>query len=160
MTRNLTIEQDYHFEASASDCADNSGATVAGASNRARIFQNSSTGIHYTGSWSRNARVTGSSGGTVTFTDHAGAAATFSFEKTREIAWVASKMPDRGVARVYLDGSTHPTATIDLHSTATLRRQIVFTHSWTSRGAHSVRIVCAGTPGHPRIDVDALLSLL
>ena len=39
------------------------------------------------------------------------------------------------------------------------RRQVVFTHSWSTPGAHTIRIVCAGTAGHPRIDVDALLRL-
>jgi hypothetical protein len=157
--RTLTFDHAYHFSVAASDCADNQSAPVSAPGTEVGIFQNSSPSISYSGSWVRNAAASGSSGGTVTYTDHRSAAMTLHFASVRQIAWVASRSPVRGTAYVYLDGGRTRAATINLHSTTIHRRQIVFTHSWPTPGAHTIRIVCAGTAGHPRIDVDALLRM-
>ncbi len=156
MARALRPNFTYHFKAFDTDCSDNVGSTVSGPSDRIGIFQNSSPSVAYAGSWTRGAHVSGASGGTVNLTTRAGAGATLHFTG-RQVAWVASKTAARGRASVYIDG--HLVRTIDLHSTATHRRQIVFVRTFSSSAAHTMRIVCQGTAGRPAIDVDALLVL-
>lgn len=156
MARALKPNFTYHFKAFDTDCSDNVGSTVTGPSDRIGIFQNSSPSIAYAGRWTRGARVSGASGGSVNLTTQAGASATLHFTG-RQVAWVGSRSATRGRASVYIDG--HLVRTIDLHSTATYRRQIVFVRTFSSSAAHTIRIVCQGTAGRPAIDVDALLVL-
>ena len=156
MARALRPNFSYHFKAFDTDCSDNVGSTVSGPTDRIGIFQNSSPSIAYAGSWTRGAHVSGASGGTVNLTTQAGASATLHFTG-RQVAWVGSKSATRGRASVYIDG--HLVRTVDLHSTATHRRQIVFVRTFSSSAAHTIRIVCQGTAGRPAIDVDALLVL-
>jgi hypothetical protein len=40
-----------------------------------------------------------------------------------------------------------------------IQRRVVFTRRWATSGAHTIKIVGLGTPGHPLISVDALLTL-
>jgi hypothetical protein len=48
---------------------------------------------------------------------------------------------------------------VHLGSTGTIRRRVVFTRTWAADGPHTIRIVVLGTPGHPTVDLDALLTL-
>jgi hypothetical protein len=61
--------------------------------------------------------------------------------------------PNRGLARVYIDGVL--VATVDCVASALVGRRIVFAKSWSSSGTHTIRIVVVGTPNRPRIDIDA-----
>ena len=54
---------------------------------------------------------------------------------------MASRTATRGSARVYLDG--HLSATVDLHSATAIHRRIVFAHTWSGDGVHTIKIVCA-----------------
>jgi hypothetical protein len=47
---------------------------------------------------------------------------------------------------------------IDLRSTTTNYRQIVWQTSWGVSGSHTIKIKVLGTPGRPRIDGDAFLK--
>ncbi len=84
-----------------------------------------------------------------------GATATLQFTG-RSVAWITTKGSTRGKAQVRVDGSL--VATIDLYSSLIKHRQVVFAHSWTSAGPHSVSIEVVGQPGsRPRVDLDGLL---
>jgi len=48
---------------------------------------------------------------------------------------------------------------VNLHASHTLSRVIVLTRAWTTSGPHTVKLVVAGTTGHPRFDLDALLLM-
>ena len=85
-----------------------------------------------------------------------GARARYDF-KGRQIAWVAETGPTRGVANVYLDGVK--VESIDLWSDTAQARKIVFTRTWATETVHALEIRVAGTPGRPRVDVDAVLVL-
>jgi hypothetical protein len=145
----------YRYQASAADCVGNTSAFVKGPSGRLTAFQDKNADIVYTRAWSR-ASVASAYGGTVHMVSKAGAYAKFRFTG-RQVAWVASRTATRGTAKVYLDG--HLTATVDLHSSTAIRRRIVFAHAWSGDGVHTIKIVCAGTHGHPAIDVDAFLTV-
>ena len=47
----------------------------------------------------------------------------------------------------------------NLYSATTVARNVVLTMNWPTSGTHTVRLVVAGTPGHPTVDVDSFLLL-
>ena len=49
-------------------------------------------------------------------------------------------------------------ATIDLYSSTTKYRQIVYQTSWGASGTHTIRIKVLGTQGRPRVDFDAFIN--
>jgi trimeric autotransporter adhesin len=155
MLRSVRPNFSYHFKAAAKDCSDNASGLVSGPTDRISIFQNSSPAIGYAGRWTR-ARVSGSSGGSISYTTQRNASAVLHFTG-RQVAWVASRSAGRGRAAVYIDG--HLIKVVDLHSLRTARRQIVFVRTFASAAAHTIRIVCQGTAGRPMVDVDAFLVL-
>ena len=89
-------------------------------------------------------------------TSRAGATATLRFTG-REIAWVASKTPASGSARVLVDGKS--VALVHLRATTAAQRRVVFARTWATAGTHTIRIVCLGTRSHPQVSLDALLVL-
>ncbi|HEY8859363.1 MAG TPA: hypothetical protein VIM27_07910, partial [Gaiellales bacterium] len=145
----------YRYQASAADCVGNASAFVKGPSVRLTAFQDRNAGIAYTAAWAR-AGAPKAYGGTIHSTSKAGASARFRFTG-RRVAWVASRTATRGSARVYLDGRL--TATVNLHNATAVHRRIVFAHVWSGDGVHTIKIVCAGTHGHPTIDVDAFVTV-
>jgi hypothetical protein len=145
----------YTFRAAATDCSDNTSAFVASAAVRLTTYQNSSSAIKYRGGWS-GGRAPNAFGGSLRRASAAGASATLHFTG-REVAWVASLAPGYGSARVLIDG--HAAGTIHMRAATAIQRRVVFTRRWTTSGAHTIKIIGLGTPGHPLISVDALLTL-
>lgn len=139
----------YQFSLRAQDKAGNWSNWVSGASFGISAAQE--TSAKYSSNWGRQS-VTGAYGGYTEYSTAAGSYATYSFTG-RQVAWVAPKSSARGQARVYVDGASTYTA-VNLYSASTLSRQLVLTRSWSSSGAHTLKIVVAGTSGRPRVDVD------
>jgi hypothetical protein len=108
-----------------------------------------------TGSWGQR-RSTGYLGGSALLSAQAGASLTWGFTG-RSAALAFSRTARSGQVRVFVDGSQ--TALIDLRSTATAHRRAVFAQSWSTSGAHTVRIVVVGTPGRPTVISDGLVHL-
>ena len=142
----------YTFDAMATDCSDNSSARVPSAPVRLAAYKST---IAYHGTWARKT-VPMAFGGSARRADGAGASASLRFTG-REVAWVASLAPGYGSARVYVDGRA--VATVHLRASSVVQRRVVFTRSWPSAGAHTIKVVALGTSGHPTVDVDALLVL-
>jgi hypothetical protein len=69
--------------------------------------------------------------------------------------WVDSPSP--GSAKVYIDGSYK--ATISLYAATASARKIMYVVNWSVQGTHMIKIIVAGTAGHPRVDVDAFVRL-
>lgn len=84
----------------------------------------------------------------------AGASARIRFTG-QQIAWVSAVGPTRGEARIYVDGAYE--RTVDLRSAAVAARRIIVVRSWAASGPHVLEIRVVGTPGRPRVDVDAFL---
>lgn len=145
----------YQFSASATDCSDLSSATVVSAPMHLTAYQNSSRSITYRGVWD-GARAPKAYGGSVRRSGRASASAALRFTG-REIAWVASKTPSSGGARVFVDG--HAVATVHLRAATAVQRRVVFTRTWATAGAHTIKVVALGTPSHPMVSVDAFLVL-
>jgi GH25 family lysozyme M1 (1,4-beta-N-acetylmuramidase) len=141
--------------ARAGDAKANVSPWLAGTTVRASVYQQSSSAITYTGAW----HTTGSSsasGGSVRYATAKGASATFRFTGS-SVAWVAAKGSTRGSVWIYVDGAY--AASVSLRSSTGQSRAIVFARNWLTVGTHTLKIVVAGTAGHPRIDVDAFVRL-
>jgi lysozyme len=152
----LTFGKTYRYLVKATDGASNLSGPVFGPTFRALLVQQWGTGITYSGTW-YTVFNSGASGGSLRYTTRKGASATYKFSGT-SVSWIAYRGPNRGAARVYVDGVD--AGVIDLHAASYGARPIVFTRSWPSSGSHTIRIVCLGTSGHPRIDVDAFVKLV
>ena len=68
----------------------------------------------------------------------------------RDVAWVATKTPTSGSAQVWIDGVL--VSTINLRSSATTYRQLVFQRHFTSLATHTIEL---RPIGGGRIDLDA-----
>jgi hypothetical protein len=145
----------YTFAASATDCSDLTSTTATSAPVHLLAYQNSSRSITYRGGWD-GGRAPNAYGGSLRRSGRAGASASMRFTG-REIAWVASKTPASGSARVLIDGRS--VAIVHLRATTPAQRRVVFTRTWATSGAHTIKIVALGTRSHPLVSVDALLVL-
>ena len=96
------------------------------------------------------------SGGTTAYAATSGASASYRFSGT-SVAWVTAVGPTRGSAQVWVDGVRR--ATVSTSAATTSLRRLAFATSWPKQGTHTIRIVVVGTPGHPRVDVDAFVRL-
>jgi spore germination protein YaaH len=142
----------YRFRVRARDRAGNLSAWVTSATIRASLTQETSTAFAWKGTWGRGASDHYSALAD-RFATTAGASVSYSFTG-RAVAWATTMAPERGVAKVYLDGVL--VATIDCSRPATQFRYVAFAKTWSTSAFHTLRIVVAGTTGRPRVDVDAL----
>jgi len=145
----------HAFRVTATDNAGNTSAPVAGRAFTPAYYSEGSSAVAYYGTWAV-ARSSSYMGGRLRYTGIARRRATFSFTGLA-VAWVASKGPTRGSARVYGDGALQ--GTYSTYRSATRHRQVVTGRTFAAFGRHSYRIVVLGTRGHPRVDVDAFIVL-
>ena len=73
------------------------------------------------------------------------------------MALVAPKGPGRGAAKIWVDGTY--VGTYSLYASSFQARRIVWSRGWAASGTHAVSVVVVGTAGHPRVDVDAFVTL-
>ncbi len=106
-----------------------------------------------TGSW-RALRNGGYLGGTAVGGSVRGASASWKFSG-RSAALVFSRGPRAGRVGVFLDG--RPQGLVDLRSSASAPRQVVWSRSLTGSDDHTVRVVVEGTPGRPGVALDGLI---
>lgn len=153
--RTLAAGNSFRFRVRTTDAANNTGAWANGPTTKAVLTQQTAGAVSFSGAWSSQS-LANASGGSVRHSSAAGARATLSFTG-RSVAWVTTVGPNRGAARVYIDGVL--AETVDLYAPATAYRQVVFARSWASAGSHTIRVEVVGTPGRPRVDIDAFLRL-
>jgi hypothetical protein len=146
----------YRYRVRATDGNGNTSGYAYGPSFVPRVSDQTSSSVLFAGAWS-----TGSPsscyGGTVRYSGSAGALATYSFFGSSG-AWVAYKGPTRGSASVYVDGVLK--ATVNLYASTKSARPVVYAFNWSTNGAHTIKVVVVGTPGHPRVDIDAFYRLV
>ena len=151
----LSIGTTYQFRVRATDGAGNTSAWVTGPAFKPVLFENTNLNVHYTGSWHLSS-TSSASGGSTKYATAAGARARLTFTG-RSVAYVAPTGPTRGSARIYVDGNL--VATINLHASAVHAKRVVFAKSWSNAGSHTIMVKVVGTAGHPRVDLDAFLTL-
>jgi subtilisin family serine protease len=108
------------------------------------------TAAKFSGAWSTT-RSTTFSGGSDTWARANGASATYTFTG-RAFALVTVRGPGRGKVRLTIDGVS---TTVDLGASTTSYRYVAWKKAWSTSGKHTVKVVCLGTSGRPRVDVDA-----
>jgi hypothetical protein len=153
VARTMAVGHSYTLGLRARDAAGNWSPWVQSAPFRPLVSQDTSKSVVHTGAWTRYYGAW-MSGGTSLYSRSRGASVSRSFTG-RAIALVASRSPNRGKATIYIDGAR--AATIDLYRSSAQHRALVFTGAWASAGPHTLRLVVAGTPGRPRVDVDAFV---
>jgi hypothetical protein len=153
--QSLAFGYAYRQRASSTDRLANTSAYTEGPSVRMLLSQQGGTPMRYTGTWhSQNTSL--ASGGSWKYSTAKNALAEFTFIGS-SIGWVAARGPDRGSAKVYIDGVY--TATVNLHSSSRQSRVVVFARNWSVTRARKITIQVIGTAGHSRIDIDAFVKL-
>jgi len=154
-TRNTALAAgatSYRFHVRATDASGNTSAWAAGPALKVVLVDDAVAKVVYRGTWTTSTPAS-ASGATLHSTRARGASASITFTG-RGIAWVAPRGTSRGKATLFLDGRNIGTVNLDAASAS---RILVYAKSWTASGKHTLRIVAAGTAGHPRIDVDAFV---
>jgi hypothetical protein len=151
LNRTLDPGHAYRFKVRATDKAGNVGPWKAGPTIRPRLLQQSHDDVIFKGRTvpTSSARF---SGGSQRYLAAEGASAKLT-TRARSLSFVTTMGPNRGAARIYIDGKL--ATTVDLNDPDRTYRYVAFTKTWSSVGTHTIRIVAVGTPGHPRVDVDA-----
>lgn len=119
------------------------------------LTQQTSTAVHWGGSWA-TAYGSAYSGGSSRYASGAGSWASFSFTGA-SVGWVTALGPTRGSAKVYIDGVYR--ATVSLNSGSSSYRRVMYVFNWPSQGSHTIKVVVVGTSGHARVDVDGFVRL-
>jgi hypothetical protein len=145
----------YRYRARAVDKAGNVSAWATGPFIRGRIVSDGAASVTYSGTWAVQAD-SGALGAALHWSTESGASLTHGFS-ARGVAYVAQRGPDRGRARVMVDGVL--VATVDLRAATEQDRRIVWRRHWSVRGDHVIRIVVEGTTGRPTVTADGLLLL-
>jgi GH25 family lysozyme M1 (1,4-beta-N-acetylmuramidase) len=140
----------HRFRIRAIDNAGNSSGWAYGPSFKVGFTQDTSTSIQYAGGWHDVANVYASSGH-LHSTSIAGASATFTFFGAG-ISWASYLGPTRGSARIYVDGVY--VGAVSTYSATYAPKTVVWAKTWATNGSHTIKIVCVGTAGRPRIDLD------
>jgi hypothetical protein len=150
---NLAFGHAYTFKVTATDNAGNTSAAKKSSTCKLSLLQENSAAIKYSAGWSRH-KLSGASGGSVEYASQAGNTATLTFTGT-QVAWVSTQGASQGSASVKLGSAS--AATISTHAPSTKTAEIV--DVLHAAGSHKLVIQVLGTPGHPRIDIDAFIVL-
>ncbi len=144
----------YSFQVVAIDGVGNSATSdLSGPWGIGRFQEGAAT---YSGAWS--ALPGTQNWGSVRYSSKKGAFTSFTFNGT-DVAWISSRGPNRGKAKILLDGVL--LAKVDLYATASaaLPRRIGFTVTGLAAGPHTLKVVVSGTSGRPRVDIDGFVVL-
>jgi hypothetical protein len=133
----------------------NTSAWLAGP--KATVLMTNQVGraVTYRGTW-RTLTTSSALGGTLAYASAAGASVSYAFNGS-SVGWIATLGPNRGYAKVYVDGVY--LKTVSLYSATYRYRRIVWTRNWTTTTPHTLTIVVLGTAGHPVVDVDGFTVL-
>jgi uncharacterized delta-60 repeat protein len=156
-TLSLSPNKTYQFRVRALDNNGNWSAWKTASRFTVDLRQENGVGVSYpSGTWKAQS-VSSASGGAVKYATTKDATARFTF-RGRNVAWVAPKSTTRGQAEVWLDGVK--LATVDLRSATAQARKLVFVKNGLNPSVtHKLEVKVLGTPGRPRVDVDAFAVL-
>jgi hypothetical protein len=144
----------HQLQASATDFAGNRASSDPLSVTQTSVQEAPSASLIYKKTWTTAS--VGTPWGTTRYSKTKAATASYTFSGT-DVAWVSSRGPKRGKAKVYIDGGLMQI--VDLHSSTSSLRKIVFVASGLSAGQHTIKIYVNGTTGRPRVDVDGFIVL-
>jgi hypothetical protein len=129
---------------------DSAGNTRTGTTRSTVRLGSERWATRYSGRWG-TPTATDTLGGAVRRSSTRGASATLS-ATARGFGLVATTGPTQGRITVYVDGRS--AGTVDLRSTTTSTRRLVWTRHFSTSAKHSVRVVVQGTAGRPSVSLD------
>ncbi len=154
-TSSLQYGRAYTFRLRATDGASNVGGPADGPAITPTLHADGSDLATYGPGWTTVAS-SGATGKVLHTASKAGAWMTFAFTAGRSRWWLP-KGASRGSVRVYVDGAY--ASTVNLYRAGAQSRIVVFSRSWTTKAAHTVKLVVVGTAGHARVDVDGFVVI-
>jgi hypothetical protein len=128
-------------------------AVAAGTLSGSTTYQEGSSRITYRGRWSATTYA-GYLGRRAKWSKARGASATLTFTGTG-VSWIGPTGPTRGKAKVYING--HYVKTVTTYSRSFAARRVLFTASYVTPKTRTLKIVVAGTAGHPTVAIDAFV---
>ena len=158
----------YSYRVAAKDNAGNLSAWATGPSFKVTAFQESSSAIVDTGSWTTSA-LSGAYGGSVQYASALGRNATFTVPSgSKNVEWVSYR-GNRGKAQVWLDGvqqDAKPSVTgiqpFDLYSSSVQARKVVFSKAVSPTTSHKLEVRVLGQKNasstSTRVDIDAFVT--
>jgi hypothetical protein len=152
---NVSRGHTYQFEVRGRNQQGAWGPVMASLVYRPHDYSEASSKITYSGGW-RTGADTRYWGNRARFARAEGATARFTFTGAAA-AIVAPIGPTRGSFRVYADGVYQ--RTVKTYSSGTGFKYVVYAIAWPQAGPHVVTIRVNGTAGHPRVDLDGILTL-
>ncbi|HET7029639.1 MAG TPA: S8 family serine peptidase [Candidatus Limnocylindrales bacterium] len=140
----------YRYRVRAADIAGNWSPYAIGPIATPTIVQNSSSSVHYSGSWHR-AAYKYALGGSTTWSTSISARATLRFTG-RAVSYVTPVGTTKGSARIWVDGVYR--GKVSLRATANGNARILFTATFGSGSTHTIVIAPSSSA---RIDLDAFV---
>jgi bacillolysin len=155
----------YRFRVRATDRAGNPSSSFrAGPTFKVSALQESNPAIVDTGTWT-TASLSGAYGGSVQFASAAGRKVTLNVPTgTKNVGLVSTKASNRGKAQVCVDPGTATQScnTVDLYSSVTQPRSVVFSKVVSPATSHKVEVRVLGQKSASstgtRVDVDAFTT--
>jgi large repetitive protein len=150
--KNLTTGKTYRFRVRATDKEGNTSGYLYTGTFKAVRYSEATSAITYIGSWS----VTTTSRAFNGATRHATAPsnrAIYTFTST-DVGWIATRYTSSGKAEILIDGVL--ITTIDLDTTSTKYRQLVYHKHFSTSGLHTIEI---HPVGDGRVDIDGFVVL-
>ena len=147
--------KNYVFRVATRDRAGNVSTWASSPVIRGANHSETSTSVRYSGSWATSTS-TSYLGGQAKVSGTRSASATFTFNGN-QVAWLSRRSDISGSARVYIDGVL--VTTVNLYSSTTSVKQVVFTRRFSTVRSRTLRIVVLGTAGHPRVTVNSFFFL-
>ena len=151
--RLYALNKTFVWRVRATDNDGNVSGWTTSATRKIAVYQRNSTKLSYTGTWTK-VNSAGSSGTGYQYTTTRGNRALLKFTG-REVLYVAPKTSRSGYAKVYADGVL--IARFNLRASSTQLGRIITKKTWTSSGAHTIRVV--NDQGGRRTSVDVFVVL-
>jgi hypothetical protein len=150
LDRLLSSGHTYRFRIRAVDKAGNASPWKTGITFKLSAAQQSSSVVHYKGTWATSSSST-YWGGSTKSSSTKGSTVSYTFTG-KSIAWIGAKGSSRGKAAIYINGVYK--ATVDLYSSTTLKQRLVWSANYSTSATRTLTIKVLGTSGRPRVDVD------
>ncbi len=106
-------------------------------------YQQNSTAVTYSGTWSSNISHSSASGGSFRKSGTTGSIARFNFNGTG-VRWIGERTPTSGIAEVLIDGVV-VRSVVDTYASNTQWQVVLFERTGLARRAHSIEIRVKGT---------------
>ena len=128
-------------------------ATASASTTSSSYYSEASSKIVYHGTWS-TATYSGYLGGRIKWSRQMGATAVFTFTGTG-VSWIGPVGPTRGQAKVYINGRY--IKTVSMYARSFAARRTIYSASFATAQARTLKILVVGTAGHPTVAIDALV---